>query len=103
MQQGQKIIIEGALAPIVKINPLDIKKFTKLAKKYNYQLIRLLFVANEKECIKRMKKRGHIVKKEVYNKLAKKINQLKTKGEITIDTSKLTLNQVVNKVKKIIL
>jgi len=102
MQQGQKIIIEGALAPIVEENPLDIKRFTKLAKKYNYDLIRLLFIANENECYKRMKKRGHIVKKEIYKKLIKKINQLKSKGEIIIDTSKGTINQNLKKVEKII-
>ncbi|MFC1598534.1 AAA family ATPase [Patescibacteria group bacterium] len=102
MEKGQKIIIEGALAPIVEANPLDIKQFAKLAKKYNYDFIRLLFIADEKVCYKRMKKRGHIVKKEIYKKLIKKINQLKSKDEIVIDTSKGSIEQNVKKVEKII-
>jgi predicted kinase len=103
MQQGQDIIIEGALAPIVKENPLDINDFEKLAKKHNYDLFKLLFIADEKVCIERMAKRGHTVKKEIFKKLARKINQLQTKDEIIIDTSQLSLDQSVANVEKIIL
>jgi predicted kinase len=103
MEIGQKIIIEGALAPILEENPLDIDEFVDLAKKHKYKIIRLLFIADKDTCIKRMKERGYIVKEETYNKLAKKVNQLKTKEEIVIDSSKDTLDETIKKVEELVL
>lgn len=103
MQTNEGIIIEGAFAPIYKKNPIDLKSFAKLAKKYKYKLFELLFIADENVCYRRMKKRGYVVKKLIYKKLKNKIDELKTNNEITIDTSKSSIKEVVRKIEDIIL
>jgi len=102
MQTHESIIIEGAFAPISKENPIDLKSFSKLAKKYKYQLYELLFVADKDVCYERMKKRGYVVKKEIYKKLKDTIDNIKNSNEIVIDTSKYSVKEILKKVENII-
>ncbi len=55
MKYKKNIILEGALAPIDKGDPFQIKKIINLAKRHNYKIINVLFTVDRKVARKRMK------------------------------------------------
>jgi len=102
IKNKRDVILEGALAPINKKDNYKTGEIIKIAKKQGYKVYRILLVDDEKVSYERMKKRQNIVKKWAYNLLKKKINREHPKDEFVIDTSKLTVRQIQNKIEKFI-
>jgi dephospho-CoA kinase len=100
LKTKKNIVIEGPLVQRTKEDPFEIKKVISIIKraKYNYKIVQL--VANEIECIKRMKKRNQIVSKREREMFKSKHNNSIQKNEIVIDNSKLSITQTINKIQK---
>jgi len=98
MKHKRNVILEGALSPIHKWDVFDIKKILALARKYDYKIVRILLVADYKICKKRMAIRKSPVHKGTFDQIAVKIRDTPEKGEIIIDTSNLSMAQLLEKV-----
>jgi len=102
LKTNRNILIEGPLVPRTKDDPFDIKKLISIINKagYKYKIIQL--IASDRVCVRRMKKRNHIVPKWERDMFMQKHDTTIQKEEIVIDTSNLTIQQTINIIKRIL-
>ena len=104
MKQKRKIVIEGALVSISDKDPLDVRDFIKLGKRMDYKVVVVTMIADEEIRIKRQRKRKYVVPKNIDLMLRKAIKEMdeEIKGEIVIDTKNDSVEEVVEKLEKLV-
>ncbi len=102
LKTKKNILIEGPLVPRTKEDPFDIKKVISIIKRANFECKIIQLTANEDVCVQRMKKRNHVVPKWERDMFKKKHDDSIQKNEIKIDTSSLTIQETINKIKKLL-
>lgn len=102
-EEKKSVILEGALMPWVDEDPFRIEKILKLAKKYNYKIIQIALVSDEKTCHDRMKKRNLIPHEKTIERIWESVNNDKTfhkiKSEKTIDSTVKSIEKYINSKK----
>ena len=99
----KNIIVEGVLASFDKrMNDFQIEPMLMLAKRKKYRIIRVLLTSTPEVAQKRMKKRGTVVPVDIYQKLARAIRKTHHKEEFVIDTSALSQEELIQKVRALI-
>ena len=102
LKTDKSILIEGPLVSRCGDDPFDLKKVISAITKSNHQLKIVQLTATEDVCLQRMKNRNHIVPKWERDMFRKGHDDSIQKDEVIIDTTKLTLNQTINRIKKLL-
>ena len=99
LKNKYNVILEGTLSKKNKKGKLYVKDFLKVAKKYKVPIKEFFLEADFSELKKREKGRGKISLKKL-KEFYDETHKTKSKHEIVIDTSKKSINQVLNELKK---
>ena len=104
MKLGKDIVVEGALVSISEKDPLDVRDFIKLGHKLNYKIVVATFIADESVREQREKERDYTVPKYIDQLLreATQIIDEKIKGEVIINTSRLSVDEAVKKLEELV-
>ena len=99
LKNKYNVILEGTLSKKNKKGKLYVKDFLKVAKKYKVPIKEFFLEADFSELKKREKGREKISLKRL-KEFYDETHKTKSKHEIVIDTSKKSINQVLNELKK---
>ncbi len=104
MRFSKDIVVEGALVSISEKDPLDVRDFIRLGKKLNYKVIITTFIADDGIREQREKERNYIVPQHIDQLLRKATQTIdeKIEGELVIDTSNMSVDEVVKKLEGLV-
>jgi len=104
MRLSRDVVIEGALVSISNKDPLDVRDFITLGKRMKYKVVVVTFIADENTRLDRESKRGYTVQKEIDKMLREAIDEMdgKIEGEIIIDTSNKSPDDIVQELQKLV-
>lgn len=104
MELKKDLVIEGALVSISDKDPLNVRDFIKLGKQNGYNVVIATLIADEETRLTREETRGYAVPKEIDGMLRSAIAEIngKIEGELIIDTSHKSSDDVVQELEKLV-
>ncbi|MCH7850761.1 MAG: AAA family ATPase [Nanoarchaeota archaeon] len=100
LKSNKNVIIDGPFFAISKFDPLDFEKVLKKIKKSKTKFNMVQLVSNEQVQLKRMRKRNHVVPVWARRAIKKGVDSTRLEYEEIIDTSELSIRQVINRIVK---